>query len=374
MKSNNIWEHLQLNGFIGTLNSWGPFLHDLLNLSKDLFTSAGIATIIPCNEKCINKCPAEVEQFDDHYRVICPHDVFTPYHVAVKNIKRHELVVEVLSRIIADELMYDPSFVEIEGAKWTYRFAVTPASTGANNPCYMCFEKSQRDLEIAINAVARDSGGSKFELWLPTRRFIDAKMEGLISKSAGILMIFSEQLVLDCGKFKMLLPNQEKKVIQETYRFPTPAGALWEMVTIEFLDKEKVRISVGGVQDEVGYQNLGFATKINSTKKPYIRKWHFLKSFAANGGQIPCSEINSGDIRQIQKLGEVLEEVIPIVQDKRPLEVMNREDGSDQVYYCNFNIKLPRAYYSYHRSDQKEKFINDFMLPDSQLQQDDEIE
>jgi len=131
---------------------------------------------------------------------------------------------------------------------------------------------------------------------------------------------------------------EEKK----QYRFNLPSGTDWEDVSIHFLDKHSISITVGGKEKvELLYNEMGMADKRNT--KP-TKDWHLLETLAASGGSLSWKSTKANQTFQQQKhrLIERLCSIFGLKSDPIPW------DSEAKAYICRFKISPDTKSTIYH--------------------------
>jgi hypothetical protein len=123
----------------------------------------------------------------------------------------------------------------------------------------------------------------------------------------------------------------------KSFPFNLPRGTKWEHFTIQFLDKEKVRITVKGRECETNFTDMGFDDRRNG--KPN-QQWALLLILARRGGELAWkdSEAKKKYKKTVQLLADGLSAYFTQI-DKDPFWPYEDIDPSEKPYR-SYKIKL----------------------------------
>ena len=110
--------------------------------------------------------------------------------------------------------------------------------------------------------------------------------------------------------------SESNAISKATHQFPFKliAGTRWKSIIIQFLNPNRVSISVGKYQHETNYADMGFSDGRNS--KPN-QQWVFLRTLARIGGEMTWkdSEAQKKYKKTKELLSESLRTYFPIDDD-----------------------------------------------------------
>lgn len=256
------------------------------------------------------------------------------------------LVYRLSTKRLADELCsqlgLDPMLAAVAGVPHTWRIANYAPLAGYEFPVYLTLNLQPLDSGPVLEGIATETDGP-FILFAPTKRKLSAQGEAMLRRRGARLLTLQECLetddvghpvVTDAGRQRLAefrrsqIPERAKKPVPE--QFPTPAGAQWRDVRIQFLDGETVSISVRGVTERYIYSQMGFEDGRNCRANV---QWELLRMFAREKGLVTwgssgaCDELR-GRKRELKK---TLQAFFRIEGD--PFEQPNRRKGWRALFW-----------------------------------------
>lgn len=118
-------------------------------------------------------------------------------------------------------------------------------------------------------------------------------------------------------------------------RYPTPAGATWGDIVIEFTADEMVTVSCKN-QDHRQYSAEDFQMRNKNTKKP-TQAWTFLKQLALTNNQMPVADIDK--LKKVkQTVSGNLKKLFALDDD--PIEYVS----GDNIYRAKFAIRANSSF------------------------------
>jgi hypothetical protein len=179
---------------------------------------------------------------------------------------------------------------------------------GKRFPVYLAIQLEQEALEplaVRLWGVASTS----FILLTPTRRAVDVglgeKMAGWKARTAALVDLLEGNATTfaatDAARTLLaefrtaVLPADETKA---GMRFPTPAGATWGDIVLEFREDQVLSAKCKGESRRVEPVDLGMKNERNG--KPTLQ-WTTLRAIAQSGGQLDCRDPKAYDRIKSQK-------------------------------------------------------------------------
>jgi len=219
-------------------------------------------------------------------------------------------------------------------------------------PVFHSFARSVADIDRAAHAISMRHP-HPFLLFHPVAsRAGNAAYEaaerhkGKILGIDDLLVVFEEGTVrsrrttLDGIQewIQSLIPESAKPGSE--FRFPTPPGAIWENIKMEFTADANLVVTCGAISKVLEPEHLGM--KDQRSGKP-TDQWILLKAFALEKGAIDWSGVSEKEKnlrkKQKQELSKKLRQVFQL--DKDPIAWIKK----DCAYVCRFQIteSLPRG-------------------------------
>lgn len=280
-------------------------------------------------------------QYSDRYLGI---NAWTGEYIALprQDVLVHRLCVKRLADELCSQLELDPMLSAITGVPHTWRIATYTPLAGYEFPVYLTLNLQSLDSVPVLEGIAAETDGP-FILFAPTKRKLSAQGEAMLRRRGARLLTLDECLetdagdrpvVTDAGRQRLAefrrsqIPDTTKKVVPDS--FPTPAGAQWRDVRIQFLDGETVSISVRGVTRRYIYSQMGFKDGRNCRAN---FQWELLRMFAKGRGSVTwdssgaCDELR-GRKRELKK---ALQAFFRIEGD--PFEQPNRQKGWRALFW-----------------------------------------
>lgn len=286
-----LWRALEnIQGWAGVRSVWREHMGDELQFLEPLLT--------PIEELAMSvPWPGTIEG-----RRVVIHDEDDIVAVDRENSEAAPIAREdiVLWKLDADTLF--------RGAASALGLVGTPSSVGMGNrlwwlgeyvpvegerfPVYLATSRDAADLLKSAGHVSALSR-RPFVLVTPTRRTASDAVNGVVEGRGSVWITLEETLTWKGeGVFATNRPIAElvRSLVDRhvnittrsaSGRFPTPAGATWEHVSIRFRDGHTVSIAALGHTGVYSYADLGMSSGKNNAP---TRQWDLLRVFAHEGG------------------------------------------------------------------------------------------
>jgi len=116
---------------------------------------------------------------------------------------------------------------------------------------------------------------------------------------------------------------------QNTVSYPLPSGAVWESLTVKFLDGHIVKVSYVGMESKkFDFKDMGFINM--KTMKP-DKKWELLRAIADHGGALTMSGWNREFGRNVKyELNEGLKRFFQM--EENPIPHYNKRQGYRTIF------------------------------------------
>lgn len=97
--------------------------------------------------------------------------------------------------------------------------------------------------------------------------------------------VVDDNLILDLKEIEQVVSKGRISRIQNPIPFRTKPGTSWYHIVIEFVNREVVKIIVGGESDHRSFSDMGFVDRRTSRELP-DQRWIFFRKLAETGGNI----------------------------------------------------------------------------------------
>lgn len=91
---------------------------------------------------------------------------------------------------------------------------------------------------------------------------------------------------------QLALEREESAGDGKKFAHRLPSGTRWENFTIAFLSDERVKITVRGIEEELGYEDMNFLDRRSG--KP-DSQWAFLRILSKYGGEVSWADSDARD-------------------------------------------------------------------------------
>lgn len=279
-------------------------------------------------------------QYSDRYLGI---NAWTGEYIALprQDVLVHRLCVKRLADELCSQLGLDPMLSAVVGVPHTWRIANYAPLAGYKFPVFLTLNLQPLDSGPAIEAVANETD-EPFILFAPTEKKQSTHGEATLRRRKSCLLTLDECLetddggrpvVTDAGRQRLdefrrkQIPERAKKPAPD--QFPTPGGARWQDVRIQFLDGETVSISVRGVRGQFTHKQMGLG-HLNCNRPTH--QWHLLRDFAAGGGEMTWESKGASPKNRQRKrtLKNKLKKFFRI--EGEPIELLPDEKGWRTVF------------------------------------------
>ncbi|MGH6895150.1 MAG: hypothetical protein ACREJ5_01180 [Geminicoccaceae bacterium] len=185
---------------------------------------------------------------------------------------------------------------QLVGACWqTWRVGDYVPLSGERFPVYLSVPDSpERAHAVAVRLVG--IADRPFLMLVPARAQVDPVTSELLSRTKSGLSALQDLIAVDNdGRWTGQRPAAEllrefrTGVLGEdgptvpSVRFPTPAGARWEEVSIRFINQHQVHVRVRDEASAYEHTQMGMA---NSRNDQPTKQWELLQLFAENRGEL----------------------------------------------------------------------------------------
>lgn len=258
-------------------------------------------------------CIHEIRKFKGEYLEVCADGCRTATR-SRDEVVVHRLDVAGFAREIAESLGLEALPAEaVPSMAGVWRIGEYAPSAGYRFLVYLALTGEPDVLRSIVDGLA--ARGEPLILVAPTRSGLTQTAADLL-KRAGSLFLSLDELVGD-GDGRLSLRDghtvagvfaefraahvPEPETADGTAFFPTPAGARWEDVSIRFIDRHSVYVTVQNASAKYHCAQMGMARKNNA--KPTVQ-WNLLEAFAEGHGRLDWR--NSKASRKNQKRKENL--------------------------------------------------------------------
>ncbi|MBU0640955.1 MAG: hypothetical protein KKB50_18995 [Planctomycetes bacterium] len=239
-------------------------------------------------------CTHEIRQWKRQFLSVCP-DGCEPAEVTRDEVTIHRLDTTALAREIAGAFGLEvvaAGLVPNVAGVWMIGDYVPLA--GFRFPVFLTLTGEPETLRSALDGLA--ARGGPFILMAPTRSaFTQVSADVVRQASACFLPLDGLLGDSDNERLALLGGLNVESVLAELRAahvpqpkdddgmvfFPTPAGARWQDVSIRFIDRHSVYVTVKGVYRTYHFAQMGMANRKNA--KPTVQ-WELLETFAEGRG------------------------------------------------------------------------------------------
>ncbi len=250
---------------------------------------AGVQRLFTCRD-CDEECTEEVQPAHDGAFIACPRfgrrpiDPETLRHWVIRPGRIAETLGEMLGTDRgAQEMVRDRLW-------WLGGLHLR----GQRVPIYFARGTGWRDASAIYSSVGELQSGEMQVVLVPGRVPVPGAL------GAGVKAVSLQQVVglgpgglrVDLTPIEQVVPRSRSRVARSIVPIHTPPGTTWEQVLIEFLDEEKVRVSVAGqVPQERSFVELGFQDR-RQTGEQADTLWAMLCLLAKHGGKLEPEDTN----------------------------------------------------------------------------------
>ncbi len=334
------WHKLvDLQGHQGVLSEWGDFPSSLLQITQQF------AHAIPCGKS--GGCYMNIITHGDGNRVgICTAE---PRRCDRRDLTKAEAIIYRLNTSALFQKIAESTYChfqhEVVSGKphlWKighlnpqadYRFAVYVflggTAAGMDKVVNMLTAQSDQPF-LLISTLGSLAGHAALEAAQRNKSKIVGLDDVLDIDAGGAIIAKGSATALIAGWVDALVPKSQKPGSE--YRFPTPAGAVWEHFVFEFTAKEVLNVTYGKAQERLEPEHLGM--KNQNTGKP-TNQWTLLQAIAMAGGSLSWKDPGAKDTvkKQKQELMNKLKSTFQMSTDPIPW------DKQEKCYRCKFTIR-----------------------------------
>lgn len=239
-------------------------------------------------------CVHEIRRWKGRFLSVCP-DGCAPAELTRDEVTIHRLDVAALAREVVAGLELELAAAEpLPGVAGASHVGDYMPYAGLRFPAYLTLTGEPEALSVvAVGLAAR---GRPFVLLAPTRSAFTQAVADTVRQAKACFLPLNELLGSgDDGRLALLDGLTAESVLGEFRAahvprpkaddglvfFPTPAGARWGDVSIRFIDRHSVYVTVKGASGTYHFAQMGMANRKNA--KPTVQ-WELLETFAeANG-------------------------------------------------------------------------------------------
>jgi len=239
-------------------------------------------------------CVHEVRRWKGRFLSVCP-DGCESAELTRDEVTVHRLDIATLAREVAESLGLEAARAEpVPGMADVRHVGDCVPYCGFRFPAYLTLAGEPEGLSAAAAGLAaRDR---PFILLAPTRSAFAPAVADVIRQARACFLPLDELLGIGDDDRLALLDGLNAEHVLAEFRaahvpqpkaddgmvfFPTPAGARWSDVSIRFIDRHSVYVTVKGVSGTYHCTQMGMANRKNA--KPTVQ-WLLLETFAEGHG------------------------------------------------------------------------------------------
>jgi len=309
------WSSLERTiGLAAIPAGWRSMLGDELPLvARFLLPTQQLASSVRCPVP-YRYCIHEVIFWKGEYVTSCP-DGCDSETLSRDDLVIHRIDMVSLGREITAALGLESiTAEEIPNVPGTWRIGDYVPSAGFRFPVYLAFIDRVDDFDFAVSRLS--ARGETFILAAPTRSHMTQPTADLLKWSKSCFLPLAEFLgqgqsngddrlaLLDGYTAETLFAEfraahvPQPKTDDRMAFFPTPAGAGWHDVSIHFIDRHSVYVTVKGTAGKYHCGQMGLAGK--NDVKP-TKQWLLLETFAEGHGLLDWRNRKADRRNQKQK-------------------------------------------------------------------------
>lgn len=331
------WHTLNaLSGAKGVKADWVGFPEGLLKPTQEL------AETYPCTKRCGGYMDV-IKHGDGQYVGVCASGSCDK-----KSLQKADLVVyrpdftTIFSGLGQAFGIGGAGHVEIDGIPACWQIGEYNPAASYRFPVVAMIEAQASRIERVIGQLAARFQ-KPFFLLLPSAAAVTQSVQDVALRNGGKVFVyedlieFSSNAIQIRGTAASILSEQATGWIKhidgapgET-RYPTPAGAKWTDIVLEFTADEMITVSCKG-QGHKQYSAEDFQMRDKRTKKP-AQAWTFMQSLAMVNGNLTPDDINK--VKKVkQAVSAKLQQLFQILDDD-PIEWSD----DDTAYKTKFIIR-----------------------------------
>lgn len=283
---------------------------DLTAAERFLLPTPRLAGSVRCTASG-RTCVHEVRRWNGRFLSVCPDGCesaeFTRDEVTV-----HRLDVAALAREVAESLGLEAARAGLVPGMADVRHVgdYVPYS-GFRFPAYLTLAGEPEALSAVADGLA--ARGRPFILLAPTPSALTPAAADVIRQRGATFLSLTELVGCNGDGRLALLDGLDAEGVLAEFRaahvpqpkaddgmvfFPTPAGARWDEVSIRFIDRHSVYVTVGSASGTYHFAQMGMARKNNA--KPTVQ-WELLEIFAEGHGVLDWRNRKAGRKNQKRK-------------------------------------------------------------------------
>lgn len=228
----------------------------------------------------------------------CDKLILTKQDIAV-----HELDARKLCVAVAVAFGIEPVFDEIAGFRQTYRLGDYHPLAGKRFPIFLTIQTDRASL-AGVATLLCGATESAFILLAPTLQLVDVAITDLLGRRRARLVALADLFERDDtgamvanGAGGLILAEFHRVVIPEEgsrgmKNFPTPPGAGWGDIVLEFRAEEVIIAACMGITRRVEPEDMGMKNAKNG--RPTLQ-WTTLQAMARSNGRLECRDPKAFD-------------------------------------------------------------------------------
>ncbi len=316
--SSQFWQALEtIPGRTAVAAEWRALVgKDYDAFSVFLRPTQKLAESYPCPQSPDCGCyHAVVRHGPDDIVAVCRCDPprCDPIHLRRSDIVLYEANLQGIAKAATDALGISCSVAPVATLPAAWTIGTYSPTAGLRFPVYLTIQFQDEDFHQAISHLTA-TDGTPFILLSPTRHLCRPPAEEMLRSKGATLLPLDELLGADAqGRIVLLQATEDvlrefrdrvlpqKKAAPAITFFPTPAGATWGELEIQFIDGETASVRVGEARGIFHYAEMGMADGRN--RRP-TKQWELLRTFANENGVLTWRSPSA--CRKNQKRREML--------------------------------------------------------------------
>ncbi len=163
-------------------------------------------------------------------------------------------------------------------------------------------------------------------------------LDGQMLSLLRLMSLQRDGLVMDMEEIGRAVAKSRARRGKALEPFPTPRGATWEQVAIEFVSEIAVKITAGSVVQHRTYDEMGFADSRGTGNPPNVQ-WELLRQFAKGGGSLrhgDSTALVGGSKKKVSDLRKLLKRLFGLSDD--PFKLYRTEGGYETRFVILYSV------------------------------------
>lgn len=297
---------------------------------------------LPCPSTCIYCCPRKIIIHDpDNIEAWCPEEEQEPFQLAEKDIYFYTIKTVAFHKELRKVFRLAGTVEEVVAYPNTWQLGTFTPVAGYSYPVYFSIQEKNEKLTEFIKELCIIHDKS-FVVLSPTRQRLTIESQRFLDRAKGLFLSLEEEVRFTTKGLLVTTRSQDEYFAPllsllpasksgGTVFFPTPTNITWELITIKFIDHERISIRAGEQSGVYNYSQVGMVDKRSGKPK---RQWELLRIFAKGHGVLDWSSSSADEswMKQKEQLAKTLCSFFRLANEPISWQEANKE------YRCRFRI------------------------------------